>query len=76
MASRGKYSAKDLKTKMKILEEVERGLIPKTEIAKKYNIKKGTLSTYLKNKESIIEAFQRRIRRPHIKGYGHQPIQR
>lgn len=57
MASWGKYSAKDLKTKMKILEEVERGLIPRTEIAKKYNIKKGTLSTYLKNKESITEAF-------------------
>lgn len=36
MARQGKYSApKDLSTKAKMLEEVERGLISKTEIAQK-----------------------------------------
>ncbi|KAK8768126.1 hypothetical protein V5799_005093, partial [Amblyomma americanum] len=61
MASRGKYSAKDLKTKVEILQAVERGLLTKTAIAEKYGIKKSTLSTYIKNKDSIIDAYQKEI---------------
>lgn len=58
MASQEKYPAEDLKTKMNILEEVEHGVIPRTEIARKYDIKKSTLLINLKNKEESIEAFQ------------------
>uniref|UniRef100_A0A1E1XRR1 Putative tigger transposable element n=1 Tax=Amblyomma sculptum TaxID=1581419 RepID=A0A1E1XRR1_AMBSC len=64
MANRGKYTAKDLKTKMEILSEVERGVLSKTDIAKKYDIKKSTLSTYLRNKESISAAFRKDVMEP------------
>lgn len=59
MAKRGSYAAKDLDAKVQILQEVERGQNSKTEIAKKYGIKKSTLSTYIKNKDAIFAAHEK-----------------
>lgn len=65
MASRGTYRPpKDLKTKVEILREVENGVLSKTEIAKKYDITKSTLSTYIKNKESIIAGYEKQQMKP------------
>ncbi|KAH7975391.1 hypothetical protein HPB52_001344 [Rhipicephalus sanguineus] len=51
IASRGTYRPpKDLKTKVEILREVENSVPSKTEITKKYDITKSTLSTYIKNR--------------------------
>ncbi|KAH6921470.1 hypothetical protein HPB50_001257 [Hyalomma asiaticum] len=55
---------KDLKTKVEILREVENGVLSKTEIAKKYDITKSTLSTYIKNKESIIAGYENQQMKP------------
>ncbi|KAH7978056.1 hypothetical protein HPB49_004344 [Dermacentor silvarum] len=65
MGSRGTYHpTKDLKTKVEILYEVEKGTLCKTEIAKKYDITKSTLSTYLKNRESIIAGYEQQKIKP------------
>lgn len=58
MCSRGKgYGAKTLKEKVEILREVDAGKISKLEIAKKHSIPKSTLSTYIKNKGAIEDAY-------------------
>ncbi|KAH6946340.1 hypothetical protein HPB50_012869 [Hyalomma asiaticum] len=52
MVSRGTYRPPDdLKKKVEILREVENSVLSKTEIAKKYDITKSSLSIYIKNKE-------------------------
>lgn len=58
MCSRGKgYGAKTLKEKVEILREGDAGKISKLEIAKKHSIPKSTLSTYIKNKGAIEDAY-------------------
>ncbi|KAH7935983.1 hypothetical protein HPB52_016169 [Rhipicephalus sanguineus] len=58
MATRGPYRALDLATKVKILKEVEQGGTAKQDIARKYGIKPNTLSNILKNKRSVLDAFE------------------
>ncbi|KAH6921116.1 hypothetical protein HPB50_027897 [Hyalomma asiaticum] len=65
MASRGTYRPpKDLKTKVEILRKVENSILCKTEITKKYYITKSMLSTYIKNKESIIAGYEKQQIKP------------
>ncbi|KAH7982072.1 hypothetical protein HPB52_002867 [Rhipicephalus sanguineus] len=58
MATRGPYRTLDLATKVKILKEVEQGGTAKQDIARKYGIKPNTLSNILKNKRSVLDAFE------------------
>ncbi|KAH7984446.1 hypothetical protein HPB52_020892 [Rhipicephalus sanguineus] len=58
MATRGPYRTLDLATKVKILKEVEQGGTAKQDIAQKYGIKPNTLSNILKNKRSVLDAFE------------------
>ncbi|KAH7954941.1 hypothetical protein HPB49_023082 [Dermacentor silvarum] len=57
MTSRGKYHAKTLKEKVEILREVDAGKQSKNEIAKKHDIPKSTLSTYIRNKKTIEDSY-------------------
>ncbi|KAH7959004.1 hypothetical protein HPB49_007290 [Dermacentor silvarum] len=59
MATRGPYRTLDLATKVKIMKEVEEGGIAKQDIARRYGIKPNTLSNFLKNKRSILEAVEK-----------------
>ncbi|KAH8038574.1 hypothetical protein HPB51_001995 [Rhipicephalus microplus] len=58
MATRGPYQTLDLATKVKILKEVEQGGTARQDIAQKYGIKHNTLSNILKNKRSVLDAFE------------------
>lgn len=51
-----KVSTKSLHEKYKALKEIENGL-SKKEAASKYNVALNTISTWLKNKEKIINAI-------------------
>ena len=57
MPTCGKYKTVTLKTKVEILKKVENGEC-KTKLAADYGKKKNTLSTYLKNKLSILGAWE------------------
>lgn len=57
MSSRGKYRAKTLKEKVEILREVDAGKQSKNEIAKKHDIPRSTLSTYIRNKKTIEDSY-------------------
>lgn len=58
MTSHGRgQSTKTLKEKVEILREVDGGKTSKLEIARKHGIPKSTLSTYIKNKRAIEEAY-------------------
>ncbi|KAH7978727.1 hypothetical protein HPB49_006552 [Dermacentor silvarum] len=59
MATHGPYRTLDLATKVKIMKEVEEGGIAKQDIARRYGIKPNTLSNFLKNKRSILEAVEK-----------------
>nr|XP_054919021.1 tigger transposable element-derived protein 4-like [Dermacentor andersoni] len=56
-AKRLKYEAKDLATKVEILRALKDGL-SRQEAMKKYDVKRSTLSTYVKNEEQILQAFE------------------
>uniref|UniRef100_A0A6G5AAD3 Putative tick transposon n=1 Tax=Rhipicephalus microplus TaxID=6941 RepID=A0A6G5AAD3_RHIMP len=58
MATRGPYRTLDLATKVEVLKEVDQGGTAKQDIARKYGIKPNTLSTFIKNKRSILDAFE------------------
>ncbi|KAH8036917.1 hypothetical protein HPB51_006978 [Rhipicephalus microplus] len=58
MATRGPYRTLDLATKVEVLKEVDQGGTAKQDIARKYGIKANTLSTFIKNKRSILDAFE------------------
>ena len=61
MASASKKNSLSLQTKVAILQEVEKLAKKhgaKVKIAKKYEIPKSTLSTIIKKKEMILEAFE------------------
>ncbi|KAH6934746.1 hypothetical protein HPB50_000677 [Hyalomma asiaticum] len=65
MASQGTYRPpKDIKTNVEILRKVENSVLSKMEIAKKYEITKSTLSTYIKNKKSIIAGYEKQQMKP------------
>ncbi|KAH7978429.1 hypothetical protein HPB49_005491 [Dermacentor silvarum] len=57
MSSRGKYRAKTLKEKVEILRGVDAGKQSKNEIAKKHDIPRSTLSTYIRNKKTIEDSY-------------------
>ncbi|KAH8009517.1 hypothetical protein HPB51_018163 [Rhipicephalus microplus] len=56
VAKGAKYEAKDLAAKMKISKALQVGASRK-EVMEKFNVKKGTLSTYVKNEEQIMETY-------------------
>ena len=61
MASASKKNSLSLQTKVEILQEVQmfaKERSAKVKIAEKYEIPKPTLSTIIKNKETILEAFE------------------
>lgn len=59
MATCGPYRTLDLATNVKIMKEVEEGGIAKQDIARRYGIKPNTLSNFLKNNRSILEALEK-----------------
>lgn len=61
MASSGsgiKRKCLSFETKLKVIEEVEKGLKTKAVICREYNIPKSSLSTFLKDKEKIRKAIE------------------
>lgn len=54
-----KRKAISLETKYEILKCVEAGNQPKKDIAQKFDILPNTLSTILKNKDSILESYEK-----------------
>ena len=54
---RGKQRAIDLATKVAIINAVETGIETKSEIARRYELPRSTLSTILKNKEKFKHLF-------------------
>ena len=54
--SKRKQAGIDLETKLRILNEVDRGTLKKKTIAEQYGIAKSTLSTVLKDREKILNA--------------------
>ena len=50
-------SAKILSIKYQALKKIERG-VPKKDVAAEYNVACNTISTWLKNKEKIMKAFE------------------
>ncbi|KAH7949521.1 hypothetical protein HPB49_011843 [Dermacentor silvarum] len=58
MATHGFYRTLDLATKVEVLKEVDKGGTAKQDIARKYGIKPNMLSNFIKNKRSILDAFQ------------------
>ena len=57
-ASKCKLNTKSIKDKYSTLKEVEDGKT-KSQVAAKYGIPKNTLSTWLKNKDKILEATKK-----------------
>ncbi|KAH6922631.1 hypothetical protein HPB50_017364 [Hyalomma asiaticum] len=52
------HQALSLEKKLQILQDLDRSGLSKTEVAKKFNIPKSTLSRILKNKEAIEGAVK------------------
>ena len=52
-----KLFAKTLSVKYEALKKIERG-VPKKVVAAEYNVPRNTISTWLKNKEKIVKAFE------------------
>lgn len=57
MSKREVYTSLTLAKKVEVLREVEKGIKKKNVIAKEYGILPNTLSTYIKNKEKILESW-------------------
>lgn len=57
MSKRGVYNSLTLAKKVDAIREVERGIKKKCDIAKEYGILPNTLSTYLKNKQKIMDSW-------------------
>ncbi len=53
-----KLDLKSIEIKYQVIKAVEDGKKKKGEIAKEFNIPSSTLSTWIKNKEGIKEAFE------------------
>lgn len=56
-SKRGRYSCKTLSDKYEALKKIERG-IAKKDVAALYNVPPNTLSTWIKNKDKIVKAFE------------------
>lgn len=52
-----KRKAITLETKYEIIQEVEKGGLPKKDVAAKFEILPNTLSTILKNKDDIVKYY-------------------
>ena len=52
-----KCQARPLKQKYEALQEVAKGA-PKSTVARKYNLPNNTLSTWIKNKDKIIQSYR------------------
>ena len=63
----GKQRAIDLATKVAIINAVETGIETKSEIARRYELPRSTLSTILKNKEKFKHLFATSKLKPGIK---------
>ena len=61
MDNNKKRKAIPLELKFEIINEVEKGLDSKSEIARKHGLASSTLSTILKNKDSIKSNFERSL---------------
>ncbi|KAG0414085.1 hypothetical protein HPB47_008758 [Ixodes persulcatus] len=59
--ARGNYHAKTLREKVEILREVDAGKANKVEIAKKHAIPRSTLSTYVRNRKTIEDAYEAEV---------------
>ena len=59
MSKSNKKNALSLATKMELLEAVSKNELSKTEICYKFNVPKSTLSTIIKQKKKIEEAYER-----------------
>lgn len=55
---RGNYCAKTVKEKVEILRKVDQGNSSKYEIARKHGIPPSTLSTYIRNRTAIENAYE------------------
>ncbi|KAH7931466.1 hypothetical protein HPB49_025751 [Dermacentor silvarum] len=55
-AKRAKYDAKDLAAKVQILKALQTGGSRK-EVMEKFQVKKSTLSSYVKNEDQIMQAY-------------------
>lgn len=71
MSTRKSYKSLSFSEKVKILEEIESKELSQVAIAKKYGISESTLSTFKKNKESILRGHAsseggKRNRQPEI----------
>lgn len=55
---RAKYGVKDLATKVEIHEAVWKGKLSCQAVMSKYNMKRTSLATYVKNEVKIMEAFR------------------
>ncbi|KAH7978124.1 hypothetical protein HPB49_004504 [Dermacentor silvarum] len=53
---RQKYEAKNLATKVEILQALKNG--ESQHLMTKYNMKRSTLGTYVKNEQQILQAFE------------------
>lgn len=63
MAKRGPYKSLTLDEKVKVIQDVERGTKRKCDIAKEYGILPNTLSSFLKNKNTIMENWNQKNRK-------------
>ncbi|KAG0441291.1 hypothetical protein HPB47_015994, partial [Ixodes persulcatus] len=59
--ARGNYHTKTLREKVEILREVDAGKANKVEIAKKHAIPRSTLSTYIRNRKTIEDAYEAEV---------------
>ncbi|KAG0425729.1 hypothetical protein HPB47_027107 [Ixodes persulcatus] len=59
--ARGNYHAKTLGEKVEILREVDAGKANKVEIAKKHATPRSTLSTYVRNRKTIEDAYEAEV---------------
>ena len=62
-----KQKAIDLATKIEIINAVETGMEKKSEIARRYNLPRSTLSAILKNKEKFKHLFAASKLKPEVK---------
>ncbi|KAG0416219.1 hypothetical protein HPB47_006606 [Ixodes persulcatus] len=59
--AQGKYHAKTLREKVEILREVDAGKASKVEIAKKLEIPRSILSTYVRNRKTIEDGYEAEV---------------
>ena len=58
VAGKRKYNHKSLREKCQALKDLEKGMSNK-DVAAKYNVPKTTLSTWVKNKEKLLDSLEK-----------------